>query len=488
MVVSAQPIHYVESLRREPSYYWPDIVYHDGTLHTRPFRPALNLQTLSSLVNWETCEDEDSTIAYEDGRHCIGEKRKPSLRPLSLIGKRRKVDVHNNLTPEPEKTMGPYPNFWRTVQSETNCTIFEPQCTLIPALRWSVDIGYSRQHGTDDGDEFIDDAAAEQFGWLQEENDLISRIEAIRENSSMPTCISLGRGSLTRYLDRSLVVTGSLSSSVKQRAQSTGDRWLLLIPQIPWLDDLTSQELEHYDIQNSEIHDDFLAACLAFQSEGRAKIETDLEMHILPRDTREAHREMPFRLQITFLVSLAIPSVCFEPFQLKHRQKANSLEGLQRRMINLLPHTPSRCVLSTEQSTGVEHEAGDVTIPFFLSILRPAPALPCDIVSETLQPDALNSTLLPFQRRTVFWMLNREGKWPTPDGTLVSLCESSGDTSLPPLWERIVLGEHVLFFNKLSSIITPDPPKSSTSFGGILAEEPGMSMSIRCSASYIFRT
>ncbi|KAF9520464.1 hypothetical protein BS47DRAFT_633987 [Hydnum rufescens UP504] len=45
----------------------------------------------------------------------------------------------------------------------------------------------------------------------------------------------------------------------------------------------------------------------------------------------------------------------------------------------------------------------------FFRCLKPAPALPPSISDNLLQPQGLKLTLLPFQRKSVFWMLGREG-------------------------------------------------------------------------------
>ena len=466
-MVSGPPlvIPHLESLRRPAPHYWPGVVRHEGrTPADRPFRPALNIHALISLVQSNKDEGEPSVIENE-GNHRAGEKRQ--LRSTSgRTGKRRKVHVEDRRV---------YPYFWTNAPEEARGYMFSPTCSFLPAFKWSVDISYTKSHEAEE----VDNASAAEFGWLQEEQDVVSLVEELRDNASVPATMNLGSFHPGRYRGRHLAIVGSYPvPPIVPSWDAASDRWLFLLPQIDWPDNIPTQELEHYGIQDAEAHEDFLVACLTFQSIGRAKVETDLELHILPQGSYDALREMPFRLRASFSVSLAIPNI-YEPLSGKPTQrKINFVDGLQRRMMALL------CDAYTKWPTDVIQEAGDVTIPYFLSILGPAPVPLRGATDESLQPDALIPTLLPFQRRTVAWMLAREGKHVGPDGTVVLRDLPSEDAPLPLFWERIVLDGQELFFNQLTSVLTVVRPEPNTSLGGILAEEPGTSKSLHLSSYY----
>jgi E3 ubiquitin-protein ligase SHPRH len=93
------------------------------------------------------------------------------------------------------------------------------------------------------------------------------------------------------------------------------------------------------------------------------------------------------------------------------------------------------------------------------------------IADDSMQPELLNPTLLPFQRRSVGWLLGREGLDVTPQGEIVpstSLIEHS-------FWTPVTLGNHSSWFHRLSGELSPEEPSTPPpALGGILAEEPGL--------------
>ncbi|PBK60985.1 hypothetical protein ARMSODRAFT_676532 [Armillaria solidipes] len=175
-------------------------------------------------------------------------------------------------------------------------------------------------------------------------------------------------------------------------------------------------------------------------------------------------KELPFRLHVDVTVSILIPRI-FDPFggyKGVTKKTSESLESTQRQLLRFAYAKPTP---STFQ--------GLVSIPFFYSILGPAPTLPSECAIEAVQPEELLPTLLPFQRRSVAWLLEREGKTITSAGDIIPKTK----TSEYSFWQTIEEGDESFQFNRLTgqviatSEITED---SEPVFGGILAEEPGL--------------
>jgi E3 ubiquitin-protein ligase SHPRH len=110
-------------------------------------------------------------------------------------------------------------------------------------------------------------------------------------------------------------------------------------------------------------------------------------------------------------------------------------------------------------------------IPFFYSILGPAPHVQNPAADNAMQPQMLLPTLLPFQRRSVAWLLDREGKMVTPNGQVVEKPADRGNFSF---WERIEEGNRVFFMHRLTGNLALTSPDESPALGAILAEEPGL--------------
>ncbi|KAJ6581273.1 SNF2 family N-terminal domain-containing protein [Mycena capillaripes] len=164
----------------------------------------------------------------------------------------------------------------------------------------------------------------------------------------------------------------------------------------------------------------------------------------------------PFTLQIQVTISLT-PSI-YEPIG----RSKTKIEDAQRRLFQFL--YPDATLLPNSETV--------TNIPFFYSILGPAPHIQHPAADREMQPDALLPTLLPFQRRSVAWLLDREGKMITPNG---QISEKPADDRQFSFWERIEEGNGKVFFiNRLSGNIAPTPPDEPVALGAILAEEPGL--------------
>ncbi|KAJ7453930.1 hypothetical protein B0H11DRAFT_2176342 [Mycena galericulata] len=192
-----------------------------------------------------------------------------------------------------------------------------------------------------------------------------------------------------------------LVSAVLQKRNDTTE-WLLLLPKVE--DGLDFEALHVTSDKYAFVNHDILSACDELQRDGRVAINGDLTLVILPA-TDAAH--FPFRLRVKLTVSLT-PAI-FQPIGLMRNITSTPLENAQRRLLQFL--YPDDTLVSGSKTV--------TNIPFFYSILGPAPHLQQTAADGAMQPVDLVSTLLPFQRRSVAWLLDREGKMITPDGRIV---------------------------------------------------------------------
>lgn len=155
--------------------------------------------------------------------------------------------------------------------------------------------------------------------------------------------------------------------------------------------------------------------------------------------------DMPFRLVVDVDMAFHTPAI-FEP--LAGNRLANEA---RRALLHFAFPSPTP-----------DSFHGRVDIPFFYASVHPAPQLSSDKAHEATQPDALLPTLLPFQRRTVAWMLDREGKVLEPSsGTVIE--RPMDFTNLPLFWERVTVKpkvgpETVWYYRRLTGDLTAEFP------------------------------
>ncbi|KAH9068111.1 SNF2 family N-terminal domain-containing protein [Lactarius deliciosus] len=127
---------------------------------------------------------------------------------------------------------------------------------------------------------------------------------------------------------------------------------------------------------------------------------------------------------------------------------------------------------------------GRVDVSFLYAVVQPARAVLCEAVDKFLQPTALIPALLPFQKRTVMWMLEREGKTVGLDGQIVF--KDADSMELPVLWRRVSVQREDeqlnWYYHRLTETLTPDRPHPHIVRGGIVAEEPGLGKTVECIA------
>jgi E3 ubiquitin-protein ligase SHPRH len=354
---------------------------------------------------------------------------------------------------------------------------------FIPAFRHSFELQYTRDAPDEDEKNFVDDHIAEKRGWDRQERELMALLEEVGASSPEPTSIDLGRLWLCRYQGRYIGMDDKPHDSYSlygDFAQFESNKWFLLVPSIPWPNEV---DLDTDDYIESEIHQDILAACSVLGEMDRVAIRTNLRLVVPPASARDALKnELPFCLQVELTVSLVVPYVlqAIDGRNLSKRDVAIK-EDAQRRLLAFLFPPSDRDIPRVAHPS----DTGSTDIPFLYSILTPAPCLSSTIAEEGMQPSSLLPTLLPFQRRSVGWMLEREGKCVTSDGIIVpkSSVADPKNSSSPLFWDKIELGEgDIWYIHRLTGTLSSELPEEECPPGGILAEEPGLGKTLECIA------
>jgi E3 ubiquitin-protein ligase SHPRH len=404
----------------------------------------LNIKQLVTLLQEATSEDlPESSFSVK------GKKRAaPTCSNPSRTSKRVKMldgsvaqDTSEAQTRDFVWPQAMYPHVSSETERYNNS--FDTDVKAIPAFRHVYEIQYTRApRGSADVDVGSAEAAL-RSEWDSEENHLLEIFAELRNavsDDSEPRTIALANVHFAEYLGRLV-------------AKST-EGWLLLLPSLD-----SDTNLEWHDLTSSSVGD----ICMAFrilQSAGRARMTGRVNLIIDPLNSDAPHQVFPFRLQITVNVSLVVPSI-FEPIN-SHGTKRGLPEigDAQRRVLNVL--YPSSTPIP-------ESFNGTINIPFFYSILRPAPSSLSPLADQAVQSVKLLPTLLPFQRRSIAWLLSREGKTVTEHGELVP--KTSDNFTL---WDKVEQGNHTWYLHRLSGNLSPSLPQTPPILGGILAEEPGL--------------
>ncbi|KAH8101241.1 SNF2 family N-terminal domain-containing protein [Cristinia sonorae] len=295
---------------------------------------------------------------------------------------------------------------------------------------------------------------ANDLGWLQEEEELKAWLKKMQQSASEQRWVELGE----------MGVLSMLGHAIQLRSPSiTSSKPFLAIPR-PY----QPFSLEEHDMRWPSLRDEFFA-CHHLCSVGRAEMSANLKLEILPPG--DAQEQLPFRLHAEITGSLISPAI-FEPIHYSTKAVFAELEEAQRRFLSfVLPERPAPNSFH-----------GSVDIPLLFSILGPAPSIYHGFLDESVQPPNLIPTLLPFQRRSVAWMLDREGKAISEDGEVIPK-PRSGTDALPLFWERVDVTDSVSwYYHRITGRVSRERPKdeNAKALGGILAEEPGLGKTLEC--------
>lgn len=313
-------------------------------------------------------------------------------------------------------------------------------------------------------EEHVDDAVVEELGWAEDEKALQDWLAAYAPTAEDSHTIDIGL----------VTLDSSAYAPIYVRDPDNELNILLTLPRLR-----STFNLEDYDLtrRNIPLHDP-LQAFQALAKCGRASISARLFLV-----ESFGQNELPFSLHLQIDCSFVSPKI-FEPVEASGKSataagRAVNIEEAQRRLIlQLFPPQAPSC----------SSYRGSTDIPFLFSILRPAPELPSPDAYDALQPESLLPTLLPFQRRTVGWMLAREGKVATASGAMAAKADMNIDEQpLPLFWERFpVSDEETWYVNRLRGLISPTHPTGEDyeldgdARGGIVAEEPGLGKTLEC--------
>ncbi|KAJ7623410.1 SNF2 family N-terminal domain-containing protein [Roridomyces roridus] len=410
---------HTESLRALP--------FHHDLAQKSIFRPALNLSELTHLL-------KEIPISNATTVEPVGKGKKRALSPNAVVAepkskKRAQVRVK---TEYEDNVFMHYPRVISNDQPDTTASI--------PAFSHTFEIDYNKSvpPGPMPGHFITDEDDSE---WIAEEKCLQDTLALLGGPFSEPRDFDLGAIGVGYYRGRSVVFSDVL------RKRDGNTNWLLLLPVLP--DEL---DFEALGVPPYERRHGILSDCHALEENGRVAVTGRLILVMLPLS-----EPFPFRLRVQVTVSLIAPAI-YEPVGVG---RSAPLEISQRRLVQFV--YPDPILVSDGETT---------SIPFFYSVVCPAPHILDDAVDAALQPDALVAKLLPFQRRSVSWLLGKEDKIVQADGQIVPKPENSANFSF---WERI---EDGLVLNRLTGNLAATAPDEDVVLGAMLAEEPGLGKTV----------
>ncbi|THG95740.1 hypothetical protein EW026_g5964 [Hermanssonia centrifuga] len=299
-----------------------------------------------------------------------------------------------------------------------------------------------------------DDATAEEFGWLEEETLLKAWL---RDRAGSLGEVDLGKVNLLEDNARLVVFS---------------DKWqsphaLLTVPPVD-----AEFKTEDHDMKSRLVCDP-LVAFSVLQGAGRAKMQTRLRLSTCaPVEGDED--EFPFRLILDINVSLITPAI-FEPTLHAARSKRSNshIDEAQRRALSFVFISDVASVF----------DGAKVDISLLYPALHPAPGLESVELEKTYQPTDLRPMLLPFQRRSVAWMLSREDMHILSNGSVANTSAAPRD-ELPLFWQAVdsAIEGGSWYYNRVTGQLSAERPedKDSHRLGGILAEEPGLGKTLEC--------
>lgn len=231
------------------------------------------------------------------------------------------------------------------------------------------------------------------------------------------------------------------------------DVWLFRVPHL-------AIEADSRDLH--EEAEDLIRSFRLLQRHGKILLDGALRMQIHPPEDDDV---LPFSFHLTVNVSVIFPNIGIAATPISMFQSKKEMipvEEAQRRVL--------RWAYLDDAVQSDEHEHG-ISIADFYGIMQPASSVTSPAADAFLQPTTLLPNLLPFQKRSLAWMLSREGVTLTEDGQLVQNPDYAGFS----FWTEIEERNQKWYLHRLTEAFVDEPPSTpNRALGGILAEEPGL--------------
>ena len=508
-----QTSHHVDSIRRRSQSYFHSEYGEQPT----KYRPALNVYKLIKKLKHHAAEKDEkpsrkrsASPMVEDGGHAEHDaKRRRCVSPARSWsdtsqkseneddkreqdeGDQEDVEMQSvkddNVEDDPDfATFGSfsrnivYPllghDGTRLMQSHETSSDSE-EYNYIPVYRHTFEMAYTADIPEGKPEHYVNDHIAEKRGWDKEEMALRCLLGDLGKGLTEPLEIDLGRVWICRYQGRYVGLSScpkAVPSGTCEQAEEESAKWFLCVPYLPWPQE-SEIDFAADDYTDSEAHADMFEALGVLGGLREVLVETNLRCVILPSSSTPT-TELPFHMCIDINAFLITPTIFHNTFTGTKRDFTLK-EDIHRRFISFVfPPPPPKGILSPSSAS----DASD--IPFLYSILQPAARLPSALAEEAMQPEELLPTLLPFQRRSVGWMLGKEGKAITAQGVIRPKLHDIEDSPLPLFWYKVE--PQGWYIHRLTGYISPELPEGSgeAAQGGILAEEPGLGKTLECIA------
>ena len=313
--------------------------------------------------------------------------------------------------------------------------------------------------------QLISDNEAEEDGLISSEESLVDFLRNLYASPTEPITLNCGDVLINGF--------GEYGGTVDAKPSHLEEQWtdfcnILVVP---------SLNAEGFETGDGHLFSWVDALTQSLVSQSAVEVTAGLRMVILPLTSwDETLHTLPFRLVVDVVLSFRLPAI-FQPHPYTRKgQTRIEIEKARRGLLHLA------FPLSLPETLSISFQ-GRIDVPFLYAVVQPAKA-PHESVDKFLQPQALLPQLLPFQRRTVGWMLSREGKAFGPTGELEPLVIDPAE--LPVLWRRVTLqrGDEQLtwYYHRLTGTLASERPSPRNVLGGILAEEPGLGKTLECIA------
>ena len=406
---------------------------------TRTFRPFLNVPLLTKILSAATPNVVNSNL---------GKRKATEVIPLLHRSKRLKTSRGSQDSDSEDDGEGETFDVLSTADGDYPPVRIAENRTadndVHPILHHIFEIRYTKEQSERSGFEDIQILEA----WEHDVEALQNFLHQLRDSISCQRTINIDNIRLGSY-------DGRVVALLSEAKHLSDKQWLFLLPLLT----VDGPSNDYSELASN----DFLSACLILQASGKISIEAKLEVVIQPKSLDvPASFDFPVSLRFEVTVSLSLPRALEYTLPRKSTRKDITIhEDAQRRLL--------RAAFDEDAITS-STVRDSISISSFYSIMGPAPSLASREMMESMQPDALLPTLLPYQCRSVAWLLEKEGKSISPDGLIVSQASPAPFS----FWKEVQVGNHLLCFNCLSGELVDEKPHLPIIQGGMLAEEPGL--------------